>query len=192
MLLICGAGEDSWEFLDCKEIKLFNPKRNQSWIFTGRTDAEDLVLWPPDAKNRLLEKTQMQGKIEGGRRRGDRYWDGWMASLTRVSSGCWWWTGNPDVLQSTGSWRVGYNWATRLNLTEAYSGNGETVVWSGYQWLSLDVLLCFWEGREKTFEERKHSWPLCMWIYCHLLVLSCHWSGFEGSCFSGFFVCIEI
>ena len=26
--------------LECKEIKPFNPKGNQSWIFTGRTDAE--------------------------------------------------------------------------------------------------------------------------------------------------------
>ena len=38
--------------LDCKEIKAFNPKRNQSWIFTGRTDAEAKtpVPWPPDEK----------------------------------------------------------------------------------------------------------------------------------------------
>ena len=26
--------------LNCKEIKLFNPKGNQFWIFIGRTDAE--------------------------------------------------------------------------------------------------------------------------------------------------------
>ena len=39
--------------LDCKEIKLVNPKRNQSWIVIGRTDAEaeTPILWPPDAKN---------------------------------------------------------------------------------------------------------------------------------------------
>jgi len=39
--------------LDCKEIQPINPKGNQSWIFTGRTDAEDetLILWPPDTKN---------------------------------------------------------------------------------------------------------------------------------------------
>ena len=38
--------------LDCKEIKPVNPKENQSWIFTGRTDAEaeTPVLWPPDVK----------------------------------------------------------------------------------------------------------------------------------------------
>ena len=39
--------------LDCKEIKLVNPKGNQPQIFVGRTDAEAEapVLWPPDAKN---------------------------------------------------------------------------------------------------------------------------------------------
>ena len=39
--------------LDCKEIQLVHPKEYQSWIFTGRTDAEAEapVLWPPDVKN---------------------------------------------------------------------------------------------------------------------------------------------
>ena len=37
--------------LDCKEIQPVNPKRNQSWVFIRRTDAETeaLILWPPDA-----------------------------------------------------------------------------------------------------------------------------------------------
>ena len=44
--------------LDCKEIKSVNPKGNQSWIFIERTDAEaeTPTLWPPDAKNWLIEK----------------------------------------------------------------------------------------------------------------------------------------
>ena len=58
--------------LDCKEIKPVNPKGNQSWTFIGRTDAEAeaLILWPPNAKNWLIWKTLMLGKIEGRRRRG--------------------------------------------------------------------------------------------------------------------------
>ena len=42
---------------DYKEIQPVNPKGNQSWIFTGRTDAEaeTPVLWPSD-KNRLIGK----------------------------------------------------------------------------------------------------------------------------------------
>ena len=74
-----------------------------------------------------LEKTLMLGKIEGGRRRDDRGWDGWMASLTWwtwvwVNPGSWWWAGKPGVLQSMGSQRVGHDWVTELNwyLTRAF------------------------------------------------------------------------
>ena len=50
--------------LDCKEIKLVNPKGNQSWIFIGRTDAkaEAPILRPPDVKNWLLRKDPDAGK----------------------------------------------------------------------------------------------------------------------------------
>ena len=50
--------------LDSKEIKPANPKRNQSWIFIGRTDAEaeTPILWPPDAKNWLIGKDSDAGK----------------------------------------------------------------------------------------------------------------------------------
>ena len=47
-----------------KEIKPVNPKGNQSWIFTGRTDAEVEVqiVWPLDVKNWLLRKDPDAGK----------------------------------------------------------------------------------------------------------------------------------
>ena len=50
--------------LDCKEIKSVNPKGNQLWIFIGRTDAvsEAPILWPPDAKIRLIGKDPDAGK----------------------------------------------------------------------------------------------------------------------------------
>ena len=58
--------------LDSKEIKPVNPKGNQSWLFTGRSDAEAEapILWPPDVKNWLMGKTLMLGKIEGRRKKG--------------------------------------------------------------------------------------------------------------------------
>ena len=39
--------------LDCKEIQPVHPKGDQSWVFTGRTDAEaeTPVLWPRHAKS---------------------------------------------------------------------------------------------------------------------------------------------
>ena len=50
--------------LDCKEIKLVNPKGNQPWIFIGRTDveAEAPILWPPGAKSQLIGKDPDAGK----------------------------------------------------------------------------------------------------------------------------------
>ena len=71
--------------MDCKEIQPVHPKGNQSWIFIGRTnaEAETPILWPPDVKNQLLEKTLMLGKIEGRRRRG---WQRmrWLDGITNV------------------------------------------------------------------------------------------------------------
>ena len=51
--------------LDCKDIPVVNPKANQYWVFIGRTDAEaeTPILWPPDVKSWLKEKTLMLGKI---------------------------------------------------------------------------------------------------------------------------------
>ena len=50
--------------LDCKEIQPVHPKRSQSWIFIGKTDAEaeTPILCSPDAKNRLIRKDPDAGK----------------------------------------------------------------------------------------------------------------------------------
>ena len=43
--------------LDFKEIKPIKPKKkNQPWIFFGRTDAEAPIRWPPDAKSQFVGK----------------------------------------------------------------------------------------------------------------------------------------
>ena len=50
--------------LNCKVIKPVNPNRNQSWIFTGGTDAEAEIplLWPPNVKSWLIGKDPDAGK----------------------------------------------------------------------------------------------------------------------------------
>ena len=82
MLFNCGVGTLE-NPLDCKEIKPVNPKGNQSWIFTGRTDAEaeTPMLWPPDTKKWLTGKTLILGKIEGRRRRGQQRMR-WLGGIT--------------------------------------------------------------------------------------------------------------
>ena len=49
--------------LDCKEIQPVHPKGDQSWVFTGRTDAEaeTPLLGPPDV-NWLIWKDPEAGK----------------------------------------------------------------------------------------------------------------------------------
>ena len=57
--------------LDCKEIQPVHPKGNQSWVFTGRTDAESELQYFGHLMIRVdsLEKTLMLGGIGGRRRR---------------------------------------------------------------------------------------------------------------------------
>ena len=74
------------------------------------------LMWRTDS----LEKTSMLGKTEAGGEGDDRGWDGRMASPTWwtwvwASSGSWWWTRKPSVLQSVGSQRVRHDWVTELN-----------------------------------------------------------------------------
>ena len=102
-----------FSLLDCEETQPVYPKGNQSWMFIERTDAEaetpntlptwweELTHWKrPWCWERLKPR-------EGD----DRGWDGWIASPTWwtwvwTSSGSWWWTGRPGMLQSMGSQRV--------------------------------------------------------------------------------------
>ena len=69
--------------LDSKEIKSVNPKGNQSWMSIGRTDAkaEAPILWPPDARSRLIRKDTDAGRDwrQEEKETMRRGWDGWMA-----------------------------------------------------------------------------------------------------------------
>ena len=58
--------------LDSKEIQPFYPKRDQSWLFIGRTDAEaeTPVLWPPHTKSWLTGKDPDAGRDLGQEEKG--------------------------------------------------------------------------------------------------------------------------
>ena len=72
-----------------------------------------------------LEKTLMLEILKAGGKGDGRGWDGWMASLTWwtwvwASSGSWWWTGKPGVLQSMGPQKVEQYWVIELNWMRTY------------------------------------------------------------------------
>ena len=81
-----------------------------SWNSNLATWCEELTHW---------KRLWCWEGLKAGREGDDRGWDGWMSSLTQwtwiwVSSGSWWWTGRPVMLQSMGSQRVRQDWVTEL------------------------------------------------------------------------------
>ena len=119
MLLSCGAGENSWESLELPGDQT-SPSYRKSTLFIGRTDAEAEILpIPPDLKSRLIGKDpdarkdwrqearvmtqhEMVGCLQ------------WWVDIVWTSFRNWCCTGKPGLLQSTGSQRVGHDWATEL------------------------------------------------------------------------------
>ena len=128
--------------LDSKEIQPVHPKGNQSWIFIGRTDAKSwFISKDPDAGKdwRQEEKEMTEDEMVG-----------WMASPPQwtwvwASSGSWWWTGKPGMLQSMRSQKDGHNWVTELNWTDFFGRKAIT---------NLDSIL---KSRSITLSTKVHT-----------------------------------
>ena len=95
--------------LYCKEIKPVNTKANKLSIFIGRTEAEALILWPPDT-NESLEMTVMLGKVEGKRRRRQqrtRWLDSTIDSRDMNLSKL------QEIVEDRRGWRAAVHWVTK-------------------------------------------------------------------------------
>ena len=119
MLLNCGVGEDSWEPLDPTSPFWRRPALGFLWKeWCWSWNSSILATWCEELT--YLIKPWCWERLRAGGEGDNRGWDGWMASLTWwtwvcVNSWIWLWTGRPGVLWSTGSRRVGQDWATELN-----------------------------------------------------------------------------
>ena len=167
----CSLEDQCRQHRTAKRSNQSNPKINQSWILTGRTDAEveTAILTTWCKKPTHWKRPWFWARLKAGGEGNDRGQDGWMASQTRwtwvwANSGSWWWTWKPGVLHSMGSQRVGHNWVTeQLNWTDVVSCKVWTVVsrptyrflrrqkrWSGIS-ISLRIFHCFlWSTQSKA------------------------------------------
>ena len=112
MLLNCGVGEDSWEWVPWTAgwsnqsiLKEISPEYSfEGLMLKLKLQYFGHLMW----RTNSLEKTLMLGKIEGRRRRG-RQEMRWLDSIANamdmswVGSGSWWWTGWPGMMQCMGS-----------------------------------------------------------------------------------------
>ena len=101
--------------LDCKEMKPVNPKDNQFWIFTGRTDAEAEIPihWPPDSKNWLMGKDPDVGQDWRQKEKGitEDEMVGWHRRLNGHELSKLW-----ELVMDREAWqRIEHNWATEMN-----------------------------------------------------------------------------
>ena len=124
MLLNCAVGEDSWEFLGLQQDPTSPSWRKsvlnslwKDWCWSWNSNI--LATWCKELTH--WKRPWCWERLKVGGEGDDRGWDGWMASPTQwtwvwISSGSWWWTGRPGVLQSMGLQRVGHDWVTELNL----------------------------------------------------------------------------
>ena len=100
-------------------LKEINPIQWKDWCWSWNSNT--LATWCEELTH--WKRPWCWERLKAGGEGDDRGWDGWMASPTWVwvSSGSWWWTGKPGVLQSMESQRVGHDWTTELNV--------DAVVW---------------------------------------------------------------
>ena len=146
---------------------------------------QSLATWCRELTH--LKRPWCWERLKAGGEGVDRGRDCWMASPTQcmqvwVSSGSWWWTGKPGVLQSMGSQRVRHDWASELNwckgtIAEAVSSRRARFQLAKNR--NINTVLMRWGNFCPIYSKYYYSsmntnifllWnetPIANWAYCH-------------------------
>ena len=137
--------------LDCKEIQPVHSKGDQSWVFTGRTDAkaETPILWPPHVKSWLIGKDSDAGRDCGQEEK--RMTKDEMAGWHHRLNGCdFEWT--PGVGDGQGGLACCVSWGRKESDTTEWLNWTLTWKWKCSSWdcpmppLHLYSSECRWKG----------------------------------------------
>ena len=146
MFLNCGFGEDTWESLGLQGDQI-SPEGDQSWIVTGKTDAEaeSPILWPHDAMSQLIRKDPDFGEDWRQEGKGQQRMR-WLDSITdTMDMGL---GGLQDLVMDREPWhavvhgsqRVGHDWVTELNLSSWWIFFFNFLYWGSVQFSSVTQL----------------------------------------------------
>ena len=124
MLLNCSAGEDSWEPLGqqgdqtSQFYKEISPEYSLEALMLKLKLQYTLAIWCKALTHWTYLDAGKDWRQEDLGMTEDEMlrWHHWSMDIVWVSSGSWWWTGKPGMLQSVGSQRVGQDWEIELNL----------------------------------------------------------------------------
>jgi len=158
---------------------LWTTKRsNQSILkeISPEYSLEELMLKPQYFGHLMWRTTHLKRpwcweRLKAGGEGDDRGWDGWMAAPTWwtwvwASSGSWWWTGKPGMLQSMGSQKVRHDWMTEL--TDWHKTINffslHTLVWVGFLRFATERSLANWINLIKQNSSAAHYHHIGMWF----------------------------